>query len=137
MNDITITIRPDGESLQLLRDLHAQNARILEQLTSFQETVLMALNKNEQDVVDAVNASTNRVADAITAGTQAISDLFANKSSITLADVQPSLDAMNSAADALKKVATDDDPALNASAAPITVTQPDGTTAPVSDTPTE
>jgi hypothetical protein len=126
----------------LLRVLVAQNDALLagqgdlkSQLTSLQEIFLMALNKNEQDVVDAVNASTNKVATAITVGTQAIADLFKNQSSITLADVQPKLDALNSAADALTQLATQDDPAINPAAAPVVVTNPDGSTTPVSDTP--
>jgi uncharacterized membrane protein YdfJ with MMPL/SSD domain len=119
------------------------------QLTSFQETILMGLNKNEQDIVDAFNTSTNVLADAVvkigsavTAGTQAIADLFKNQSSITLADVQPQLTKMNdaatalgTAADALTALATADDPALGQTVTPITVTAPDGTVTPVSETP--
>ncbi|MDD1678747.1 MAG: hypothetical protein LUO93_06135 [Methanomicrobiales archaeon] len=95
----------------------------------------MALNQNEQAIVDALNASTNNVADAISTATQAITDLFNNQSTITLADVQPNLDTMNSAAVALKSLATTDDPAIVPTATPITVTNPDGTTTPVYETP--
>jgi hypothetical protein len=126
----------------LLRVLVAQNDALLAgqseiktQLTTFQETLLMALNKNEQDIVDALNASTSKVGDAIKVATTAITDLFASKSSITLADVQPALTTLNSAADALSALATTDDPAITPTASPVVVTQPDGTTAPVSETP--
>jgi len=95
----------------------------------------MALNKNEQDIVDALNDSTNKVAAAITTGTQAITDLFNNQSTITLADVQPHIDALNSAADALTALATTDDPAIAPAATPVTVTNADGTTSTVSETP--
>jgi hypothetical protein len=126
----------------LLRVLVAQNDALLAgqsdiktQLTQFREDMLMALNKNEQDVVDAVNAATNVVGDALTAAVTAITDLFGNKSSITLADVQPALTTMTSAAAALKTLATTDDPALTPTAPPVTVTQPDGTQTPVSTAP--
>ncbi len=139
----------------LLRVLVAQNDALLagqrdlsSQLTSSLEAILMGLNKNEQDVIARVDATTTKIGDmltkgvdAIQAGTQAIRDLFNNQSSITLADVAPRLDAVDSAADAfgtaadaLKAVATADDPALTPSAPPITVTDPTtGTEVPVSD----
>jgi hypothetical protein len=141
----------------LLRVLVAQNDALLagqrdlsSQLTSSLETLLMGLNKNEQDVVNRIDQSTTKIADVITkgvdsinVGTQAIRDLFNNQSSITLADVAPKLDAMDtaadafgSAADALKLIATTDDPALTPTAPPIIVTDPTGTEVPVSEPPT-
>ena len=119
----------------LLRVLIAQNDALAEQMTTLQEILLMALNKNEQAIVDAFNASTNKVGAAIDAATKAITDLFNNQSSITLADVQPALDSLNSASDALQTLATTDDPAITPTAPPVTVTAPDGTTTPVSETP--
>jgi len=126
----------------LLRVLAAQNDALLagqrelkHQLTQSTGDIIMALNKNEQAIVNALNDSTNNVSDAITTATQAITDLFQNQSSITLADVQPKLDALNSGAAALKQLATTDDPAINPTAEPITVVNPDGTEVPVSETP--
>jgi len=121
-------------------------SELARQLTSFQETILMTLNKNEQAIVDALNASTSKigasvgnVGDAVTTASQAIKDLFNNQASITLADVQPHLDALDgagtsldSAATALKSLATTDDPALTPTAPPITITTVDGGTTSVS-----
>ncbi len=126
----------------LLRVLIAQNDALLAgqsdlatQLTTFQETMLMALNKNEQEIVDAFNGATNDVSEAIQAGVTAITDLFNNQSSITLADVQPALTTLKSGAAALKTLATTDDPIVTPTAPPIVVTNPDGTTSTVGETP--
>lgn len=94
----------------------------------------MALDAAGQAVVDAIAAATTKtgvaladVADAIKQGTQAITDLVAAKGgSVTLADIQPSLDTINAgadaatvAADAFKATATAADPAVTPAAPPI------------------
>lgn len=90
-----------------------------------QETILMALDAEGKAVVAAIDAATTDISDAIGVATTVITDLAAKVAagSITPAELmpalQPALDTMKSAANALRKTATALDPAVNPQAAPI------------------
>ncbi len=96
-------------------ELHALTA-----LTTAIQELTVTLNTQGQAVVDAIATATSKLGKSITDATTAIADLVAAKSgNVSVADIQPSLDTLTAAADALEKTATAADPAVTPGAPPI------------------
>jgi hypothetical protein len=113
--------------VQALRAVQMDCLQVLTALLSTSMRGFAMFSSGEQKIVDAVNTSTTKTGTAITAATTAIKNLVdqhaaGDINAQELSDaIQPSLDALDVASDALSKTATTADPLINPSASPLPV----------------